>query len=117
MRAVQLGATVASCLALCIPNAASGASGVPAVVQRKVDVAGVRLHVAELGAGAPTVVFVAGTGKDLSTWDKVQPRVAGVAHTLSYDRAGLGGSDPSVGPRTVSVASAGSHSGSVPEGL
>jgi len=47
------------------------------------------------------VVFESGLGEDTSTWHKVQPETATFAHTLVYDRAGLGKSDPSSNPTTV----------------
>ncbi len=62
--------------------------------ERKVDVAGNRLHVLEIGIGKPPVVFENGMGEDLSTWTDVQPAIARWTRTFSYDRAGLGKSDP-----------------------
>ena len=55
---------------------------------------GVRLHVRSLGSGRPVVVFEAGLGEDVATWDQVQPEIAKLTATLSYDRAGLGQSPP-----------------------
>jgi pimeloyl-ACP methyl ester carboxylesterase len=61
-----------------------------------VDVgAGRRLHLYCVGAGSPTVVLEAGGGNPWLAWYKVQPRVAQFARVCSYDRAGLGWSDPS----------------------
>jgi len=47
-----------------------------------------------------TVILEAGLGADHSSWALVQPRVAGFARVCSYDRAGLGQSDPAAIPRT-----------------
>jgi pimeloyl-ACP methyl ester carboxylesterase len=65
------------------------------VQDRKVSVGGYRLHVLELGTGHPVVVFENGMGEDLSTWKGVQPGIAKLTRTLTYDRAGLGQSEPS----------------------
>ena len=68
----------------------------------RVDVGGRRLHIHCSGAaGGPTVVLEAGFGNSSSTWNRVQPEVAKFARVCSYDRAGLGGSDPAPAPRTV----------------
>ena len=52
------------------------------------------------GAGSPTVIFEAGMGDVSETWLLVQPAIAELTQTLSYDRAGLGQSDPAPTPRT-----------------
>jgi len=59
----------------------------------------VHLNVRSLGTGRPVVVFEAGLGEDLSTWDAVQPEVAKQTSTLAYDRSGLGKSPPNNHPR------------------
>ncbi|MEY2412072.1 MAG: hypothetical protein QOD84_678 [Acidobacteriaceae bacterium] len=69
-----------------------------------VDVRGCRLHFSESGSGKDTVVFESGLGEDGSTWNDVQPQVAQFAHTVVYDRAGLGKSDlPPIGTRARTV--------------
>jgi len=69
---------------------------------RLVDVGGRRLHVRELGDGAPTVVLESGGGGGSSVQDwPMQRRVATFARCLTYDRAGLGWSDPATEPRTL----------------
>lgn len=75
-----------------------------AVQERMVDVGGHRLHVAEAGSGAATVVFESGFGEDMETWKDVQPEIAEFARTVRYERAGLGKSDllpAGAGSRTV----------------
>ena len=59
----------------------------------KVDLGGYKLHVLDVGAGDPAVVFENGMGEDLSIWKDVQPAIAKLTRTLSYDRAGLGTSN------------------------
>jgi pimeloyl-ACP methyl ester carboxylesterase len=46
------------------------------------------------GGGTPLVVFDSGLGTGASAWAEVQRQVAARTATLSYDRAGLGGSTP-----------------------
>ena len=60
-----------------------------------------KLFVEQKGQGWPAVVFEAGMGEDHSTWQDVQPEIARLTSTLSYDRAGLGQSESSDLPRTV----------------
>lgn len=67
---------------------------------RLVDVGGYRLHIYCLGRGSPTVVMDAGIGETSLVWRGVQPAVAARTRACSYDRAGLGWSDPGPLPRT-----------------
>jgi len=61
---------------------------------------GRRLNLFCMGSGDRTVLFDAG-GSDWSVvWALVQPEIAKKARACSYDRAGLGYSDPSTAPRT-----------------
>jgi pimeloyl-ACP methyl ester carboxylesterase len=72
--------------------------------EARVDVGGRRLHLTCSGVSAgraPTVVLEAGFGSPSATWNRVQPEVAKFARVCSYDRAGLGGSDPAPARRTV----------------
>jgi pimeloyl-ACP methyl ester carboxylesterase len=68
-----------------------------------VDVGGYRLHLYCTGEGSPTVILEAGGGNPWLSWYKVQPQVAQFTRVCSYDRAGLGWSDPSPKPRTTKV--------------
>lgn len=61
---------------------------------------GRRLNLYCVGVGSPTVVFDAGLGGNTGSWDTVQPAVAQKTRTCSYDRAGLGFSDPATRPGT-----------------
>jgi pimeloyl-ACP methyl ester carboxylesterase len=70
---------------------------------RMVDVGGYRLHLYCTGEGSPTVILEAGGGNPWLSWYKVQPQVAQFTRVCSYDRAGLGWSDPSPKPRTTEV--------------
>jgi pimeloyl-ACP methyl ester carboxylesterase len=64
-----------------------------------VDVGGYRLHINCTGAGSPTVVIDAGLGDWSSMWGFVQPGVAKTTRVCTYDRAGIGWSDPGPLPR------------------
>lgn len=63
-----------------------------------VDIGGRQPHVVCMGTGSPTVVMEAGLNSLSRTWRVVQPAVAQVTRVCSYDRAGIGTSDPD--PRT-----------------
>jgi len=68
-----------------------------------VDVGGRKMHIDCTGDGNPTVVLESGLGDTFMSWRKVQPEIAKFARVCSYDRAGLGYSDPSSQPRTAKV--------------
>lgn len=69
---------------------------------RLIDVGGHRLHLHCLGDAGPTVVFDVGAGAWSIHARSVQRRVAREAavRACTYDRAGLGWSEPGPGPRT-----------------
>jgi len=65
---------------------------------RLIDVGeGRRLHIVCQGTGSPTVVLESGAGEGWYTWALVQPALARSYRTCSYDRAGIGFSDPRSG--------------------
>ncbi len=68
---------------------------------RLVDVGGHRLHIWCTGAGDPTVILENGLGGSSAGWGFVQPEVARFTRVCSYDRAGIGYSDPGPSPRTA----------------
>lgn len=70
---------------------------------RLIDVGGYRLHLDCTGQGSPTVILEAGGGNPWLSWYKVQPQIAQFAQVCSYDRAGLGWSDPSPKPPSTKV--------------
>jgi pimeloyl-ACP methyl ester carboxylesterase len=71
---------------------------------RLVDVGGYRLHIqgseSTTHKDGPTVILDAGLGDCSLTWSLVQPEIATFTSVYSYDRAGLGWSDPAPTPRT-----------------
>jgi pimeloyl-ACP methyl ester carboxylesterase len=69
-----------------------------------VDVGGFRMHIHCQGdpAKGPAVVMDAANGEPALTWASVQPAVAEFARVCTFDRAGLGWSEPSPNERTLS---------------
>lgn len=61
---------------------------------RFVTVDGARLHLWCIGQGSPTVVLEAGLGGTTLHWSWLQPELARSTRVCSYDRPGLGWSDP-----------------------
>jgi pimeloyl-ACP methyl ester carboxylesterase len=70
---------------------------------RLVDIGGYRLHLYCVGEGSPAAILESGGGNPWLSWYKVQPQAAQFTRVCSYDRAGLGWSDPSPKPRTAKV--------------
>src|SRR5205823_4076372 len=68
---------------------------------RLVDIGGRRLHLYEQGDGSPTVVLESGLAASSLSWRPVQTEIAKFARVVSYDRAGLGWSDPAIEPPTL----------------
>src|SRR5207245_5629287 len=67
-----------------------------------IDVGGHRLHINCVGTGSPTVVIDAGWGDSSGPWSSwVQPGVARTTRVCTYDRAGMGYSEPGPLPRTA----------------
>ena len=61
---------------------------------RKLYAEGRTLRWVESGTGRPTVVLIAGRNDTALSWGPVLAALAGRAHAVAYDRAGLGDSDP-----------------------
>lgn len=66
-----------------------------------VEANGHKVHVVIEGRGEPVIVLEAGSASDSSSWRFVQPRLAALSTVISYDRAGLGRSEPVASPRTA----------------
>lgn len=72
---------------------------------RLIDVGGHRLHILCTGSGTPTVILETLAGGVSPMWGWAQPEVAQHTRVCSYDRAGLGWSDPLDAPQDgVAVA-------------
>ena len=61
---------------------------------KKVDMGGWSLYLQCQGSGTPTVVLDAGFYDSHVAWERLEPAVARRTRTCSYDRAGVGQSDP-----------------------
>jgi len=62
-----------------------------------------RLFMMEMGGGVgPSVIFESGIGATSQNWARIQESVSEFAHTVSYDRLGLGWSTPAVSERIPS---------------
>lgn len=72
-------------------------------VELMIDGSPLRIHIHCSGQGTPAVVLDSGLGDSFLSWQKVQPEVAKFTEVCSYDRAGIGYSDPSPRPRTCRV--------------
>lgn len=87
-----------------------GEQDVPLTVKDDVvDVGAYRLAFRQAGMGSPTVILEAGMSCGKETWDRVFEPVAGFARVCSYDRAGIGASDPAPTPRTGREAATDLH--------
>ena len=73
----------------------------PPPAGRMIDIGGRKLYLLCTGTGGPTVVLLAGGGAYSIDWALVQPRVAETTRVCSYDRAGLGWSEPGPADETV----------------
>jgi pimeloyl-ACP methyl ester carboxylesterase len=69
-----------------------------------VDIGGYRLHLHCAGQGGPAVLLDSGLGDSSAVWAFVQQEAARTTRVCSYDRAGLGWSDPGPKPRTYQRA-------------
>jgi pimeloyl-ACP methyl ester carboxylesterase len=68
---------------------------------RLVDLGTHRLHLMDEGRGSPTIILEAGLMSTILSWTTIQRELAGSHRVISYDRAGLGWSDPGPMPRTA----------------
>jgi pimeloyl-ACP methyl ester carboxylesterase len=62
-----------------------------------------RLNLLIAGEGSPTVIFASGLVGTTLDWARVQHAVALRSRTVSFDKAGIGFSDPGPMPRTASA--------------
>jgi pimeloyl-ACP methyl ester carboxylesterase len=96
-------------LALALPvrviaqeGASTIARATPGPSGNRVDIGDRALFISCTGTGSPTVMLEAGSGNSADTWAGVQPEIARFTRVCSYNRAGLGQSDPApTGVRTV----------------
>lgn len=72
-------------------------------IGQMIDIGGFHLHMHVEGEGTHTVILEAGAGGIGLSWELVRPAIAKVARVVTYDRAGLGWSEPSPHPRDAST--------------
>jgi pimeloyl-ACP methyl ester carboxylesterase len=68
-----------------------------------VDVGGHKLDVKIKRGGPVNIIFEAGSGDDLSSWDSIFDQVGKFATIISYSRSGLGDSELSKQPRNTEM--------------
>ena len=71
--------------------------------RRMVDVGGHRLEVLMMKGGGVPIIFEAGAGEDLSSWEPIFDQVGSFAQAIAYSRAGHGKSEMSQTPRTTEM--------------
>jgi pimeloyl-ACP methyl ester carboxylesterase len=76
---------------------------------RLIDIGGRKIHLHCTGKGSPTLVLAAGGGAFSVDWYLVQSRVDSNSRVCSFDRAGLGWSDPGPLEETVEETVADLH--------
>ena len=64
---------------------------------------GRRMYMDCQGTGLPAVIFDSGSGGGAQAWTRVQPEIARTNMACTYDRAGLGVSDPGPFPRDAAA--------------
>ena len=74
-----------------------------------VDVGGHRLHIYCTGQGSPTVILEAAADMMSADWGWIQPEIARQTRVCSYDRAGMGWSEPGPQPRDARQVSVELH--------
>jgi pimeloyl-ACP methyl ester carboxylesterase len=86
---------------LIAPIASMGASHQPpGRLVDDVGGSGINMHIYCIGEGSPTIVLDAGLGAGSMSWARVQEEVSNHTRVCSYDRAGMGWSEPGPKPRT-----------------
>jgi pimeloyl-ACP methyl ester carboxylesterase len=68
------------------------------------------MHIYCTGQGTPAVILESGLGDSYLSWSKVQPQIATMTRVCSYDRGGIGYSDPRPRPRSSEVFAEELHS-------
>jgi len=63
-----------------------------------IDVGGYRLHLTDTGQGGTTVVLIHGAGDSSYSWIHIRKELSKFTRVITYDRAGMGSSDPGPEP-------------------
>lgn len=75
-------------------------------VDELVAVHGARLHIRCVGEGDTTAVLIAGFEAVGDPWEAIEPAVTRSTRMCTYDRFGVGGSDPAPAPQTFATEAA-----------
>ena len=59
-----------------------------------IDVGGYRLHLTDAGQGGPMVIIIHGAGDSSYSWIYIRKELSKFTRVITYDRAGMGLSDP-----------------------
>jgi pimeloyl-ACP methyl ester carboxylesterase len=102
-RAALIGAVIAAQIAATPPLRPPYNVNLYLHPARLVDIGGRRLNIVCTGQGSPTVILEAGLLADSAAWRLVQPAISRSTRVCSYDRAGLGFSDPAGAPRDAAA--------------
>ena len=78
-------------------------------IGQMIDIGGYRLHMYAEGEGSHRVIFAGGAGGIALSWELVRPAIAKVTRVVTYDRAGLGWSEPSPYPRDAATMASELH--------
>lgn len=81
-------------LLLVLTGCGAHAAAARPTLHGRVDVGGYKLYIDCTGRGSPPVVLDAGYSSYSADWTEEQPAVSSFTRVCSYDRAGLGKSDP-----------------------
>jgi pimeloyl-ACP methyl ester carboxylesterase len=73
-------------------------------------VEGRQMHIYCSGGGSPAVVVEAGLGSDWLGWQGIQPQLSTMTRFCTYDRSGLGWSEPRAGKRDAEAIARQLHS-------
>jgi pimeloyl-ACP methyl ester carboxylesterase len=108
--AVVIASIAGACAGNAAPSAPPTTSASPSASAEgrdwvhDIDVGGRTLSIACVGptdSGRPTVIFEAGLGSDRGVWADVLTALSATDRGCSYDRAGIGLSEPAAKPRTT----------------
>jgi pimeloyl-ACP methyl ester carboxylesterase len=68
---------------------------------KMIDVGGYRVHYTDDGQGEPAVVLIHGAGDSSYSWMHIRKELAKFTRVITYDRGGMGSSDPGTIPTPV----------------
>lgn len=69
--------------------------------ERFVDIDGTKFHIKRAGHGDPLVIFENGMASPMGIWKSIPDSISQITSILTYDRAGIGKSDPASKKRTL----------------